>query len=419
VSESYTAASRLLLPEHVRLFHIGPPKTGTTAIQSAARVRRAEMLAAGVLYPGRHRSHRAAISAFMERGFGWREEGERAGKSPSISHWNSLMDEVDQETERRIWFGHEFAAAADDELAARWIEAIGPRAHVVITLRAFSRMLPSMWQENLKLNGHRAPFDRWLSFAVDPDTRTGKTLRKRHDHGALVQRWAAAAGPENVTVVVLDARDHSFVFNSFEGLLGLPEGLLATAEVPDRGMNRSMSTAEIELFRKLNVYTRKHGLNWDEHAWLVYDGAINRLLQAREPGPTEGKLGLPDFAAEFAHRQEERNVELISTSGVRVLGDLANLVEPVRARTKEIEDHRTIDTVPLDVALESLIGVIAAATGRDATFEHSDKARLRKARVDLKSEGASIQVASRSLVERARDRLARHYRSVKYRLKRH
>lgn len=419
MGEAYQAASGLLLPERARLFHIGPPKTGTTTVQFAAQAVRGEMLDHGVLYPGTKRSHRAAVAAFMGIGFGWREGDDRAGKPPAISHWNSLMDEIEAETQRRVWFGHECAAVSDDALVARWREAVGDRLHVLITLRAFSRMLPSMWQENLKLNGHRAPFDRWLGFAMDGDTSTGKTLRKRHDHGALVERWARVLGPENVTVVALDPDDHDFVLNSFEGLLGLPEGLLTAAQVPDRGANRSMSTAEIELVRKLNVYTRKHGLGWDEHAWLVYGGAVDRLLQAREPGPDEHRLALPEWAADWAHGEEERYAERIDASGVRVLGDLSHLVAPVRPRNSEAEDHRGVTTVPLEVALETLIGVIAAATGRDSDFEPSDKAKLRKATFDVRTDAQQLQLASRGLWDEIGARARRHLRSARYRFKRH
>src|SRR5207249_2973145 len=47
--------AKLLLPEGTRLVHIGPPKTGTTAVQGAFHARRREVLAQGVRYAGRSR----------------------------------------------------------------------------------------------------------------------------------------------------------------------------------------------------------------------------------------------------------------------------------------------------------------------------------------------------------------------------
>jgi len=59
------AANRdeLLLPEGSRLLHIGPPKTGTSAIQSAARVALPELYEYGVHYPNLGREHGKAIVA--------------------------------------------------------------------------------------------------------------------------------------------------------------------------------------------------------------------------------------------------------------------------------------------------------------------------------------------------------------------
>src|SRR5699024_7178771 len=57
----------LLLPERARLLHIGPMKTGTTSLQSAASKLRARLLAHGVRYPGVTMNHRRAVGAFMNK----------------------------------------------------------------------------------------------------------------------------------------------------------------------------------------------------------------------------------------------------------------------------------------------------------------------------------------------------------------
>jgi hypothetical protein len=67
----------LLLSPRTRLFHIGPHKTGTTALQRAAAYRREQLLAHGVRYPGWMLNHRTAIPAFA---------GQRLGRTVERGH---------------------------------------------------------------------------------------------------------------------------------------------------------------------------------------------------------------------------------------------------------------------------------------------------------------------------------------------
>src|SRR5699024_12572636 len=53
------------LPERTRLLHIGPMKTGTSALQTAARDRRQQLLDHGVRYPGNRTNHRTEMGALL------------------------------------------------------------------------------------------------------------------------------------------------------------------------------------------------------------------------------------------------------------------------------------------------------------------------------------------------------------------
>ncbi len=405
-----------VLPSRTRLFHIGPPKTGTTALQAVAAASRPALLANGVRYPGHRRNHQLAVAAFMGRGFGWATEDGRAAKPPSMRQWKALLDEIERDAERRIWLGHEYAAYSEDAMARRWMDTLGPRTHVVITLRPFSRMLPSMWQETLKGSATREPFDRWLRKALEPGTEANRKLRIRHDHSGLIRRWIGAAGLENVTVVVLDPQDRAFAYHSFEQLLGLPHGLLADAQVPEQAQNRSMSTAEIELVRRLNITARAGHIEWPNHEWLVYHGAVDRLLNSRTPGAGEGRLLLPEWAARIARAEEERYAEEIAATRVRVVGDLANIVEPVRFRSAPEDDHRNIDSIPIDVAVEALVGTIAAATGRNHTFVRTPRSVRRKLLTDIDNlRWGAAEVGPSAFVKGLRARTVVPLRALRHR----
>jgi len=380
-----TRDNDLLLPAGARLFHIGPHKTGTTALQGAAAARRQQLLECGVLYPGRTFNQRIAISAFMGKGLGWNVDAAKPVRSPPHRHWRALLREMEHERERRVLFGHETASGASDEHISDWARHLGPRLHVVLTLRAYNRMLPSLWQETLKRGGGRREFDRWLRRVVrlaDPEA-SGRPLRL--DHAGQVRRWTEQLGPRNVTVVVLDPGDQAFMFHAFEDLLGLPVGLLASASPVDHTVNRSMSATEAELFRRLNLATREAGLEFANHEWLNYDGAIRRVINLRTPGPREPRLELPAWAVEAGHGEEIRIVTTINQTGVTVIGDTANLLSRENPQSSRQVDHRAIESVPMDLAVTALMGVIARSTGRDpVSLERTAASLARKFLVDLR-----------------------------------
>ncbi|MFE7407805.1 hypothetical protein [Isoptericola sp. NPDC057559] len=403
MSTSTGPSEPLQLPERALLLHIGLMKTGTTSLQNAAAALRPELLARGVRYPGRHTNHRSAVNDFMGQSWGW-------DTAPVEGAWRKLRAEIDGDTENRVWFGHEFAANADDATVAAWRAELGERAHVVVTLRNYAAILPSMWQEMMK-EGHPWTFERWLknSFADQPEEELRPFL-ERHDQGRVVTRWAEAFGPENVTVVVVDKSTPSLLFDAFESMLGLEHGLLGTAKLDGKSTNRGMSVEEAELLRALNLRLRKQ-LTWLEYCKWLRDTASNSMLKRRKPGAHDTKLVLPTWAAEAAHARSARYVEQIRESGVRVVGDLALL----NAEVPSSADPRLrADVVPIDAATEAVLGVIRQGrrdedrlfTAREEVVELEESATASRKAGPALSEASGRELV-RALGARAKRRLRR------------
>ncbi len=347
MSASTTPTESLQLPERSVLLHIGLMKTGTTSLQNAASALRPELLAQGVRYPGNQVNHRSAVNDFMGHSWGW-------DTTPVEGAWSRLRAEIDLDTDHRIWIGHEFGANADDATAARWRAELGERAHVVVTLRNYGSILPSLWQQMTK-EGERTDFETWLRGVLsdDPDHEL-RSFRDRIDQGAVVTRWAEAFGPENVTVVVVDKSTPELLFGAFESMLGLEPGLLRTAKLDGKATNRGMSLEEAELLRRLNLKLRPR-LTWLEYCKWLRDSASTSVLRRRRTGEHDTKLVLPAWAAEVAEARAATHVEQIAASGVRVVGDL----DLLRAEVRSAEDPALrSDVVPIDAAVEAIYGVI-------------------------------------------------------------
>ena len=366
------------LPERARLFHVGIPKSGTTALQTAASAGRDDLREHGVLYPGRRFNHRLAVLSFMGRRWGWSNDA-----VPPRKHWDELMAEIEDDHRRRVLFGHEFASESDAETAKRFVDAIGEDCHIAVTLRSPGEILPSAWQQYVKA-GISIPFDKWLEAVIadPPNRRVTKGFHDRNDQAGVVQRWADAAGPDRVTVVVLNKQHPELLFGAFEQLLDLPSGILASHAVGGSSSNRGLTVPEVELFRALNAIIRPHHVEWADYERIVRQGAHRRIMESRTSD--EARPQLPPWAVKRAAEIGAGYAEAIATTGVQVIGDLDKLAEEVPAR--EYDDAPPTQ-IPVELAAEAMAGMLSSATFRGAAFDEQNKKAaahelaLRKARV--------------------------------------
>src|SRR6266536_2547064 len=127
----------------------------------------------------------------------------------------------------------------------------------------------------------------------DPPRTPTPGFWRRHRHDALVTRWAAENGPENLTVIVLDESDRLMLLRVFESMLGLPSGFLVPEE---RAANRSLTAAEAELVRLLNSeFSRRAWPHRDYGRFMRY-GAVEHMKEARRPSPDEPRIATPSWA---------------------------------------------------------------------------------------------------------------------------
>ncbi|MGV9452901.1 hypothetical protein [Streptomyces sp. NPDC003635] len=339
------------LPAGTRLLHIGPHKTGTTSIQGALFAARDVMAGHGVDFPGTSRHPMSAALAVCAR------PGMLGNSKPTERHWETLVDQVAATGRRTSVISSEFFAdAPDDETIARIVEDLGgDRVHVLVTLRPLAKIMPSQWQQYVQ-NGLRMGYESWLEHMLrkPPYEKPNPSFWRRHRHDRLVERWVRVVGAERVTVVVVDDRDRGGLMRTFEALLGLPENLLQ--EVPDTA-NRSLTLAETEMLRNLNVEFRGNELPEELYSQLVRYGAIMHMKNACAPGPDDVKISTPRWAAEAAAGIGAEMAGRIGATGVRVLGDPA-LLSAVPQPVDPARDRPRIDP---EVAAQALYGALAAA----------------------------------------------------------
>ena len=347
----------MAIPADGVLLHIGVHKTGTTAMQAALADAREDLVAAGVLYPGsRPAHHRAALSS-MNHGWGWQDRG---GEQVGPQAFKDLAHEV-KSHRGRVCISSEFFCEADEATARTIVESLGgSRVHVVVTLRNLGRLLPSSWQQYLKY-GMTTGYEKWLGdvFAAPEDSQhMTPSFWKRHDHGAVVERWAAAVGADHVTVLVLENVERDFPFRQFAELLDIdPEILVSRMSLTS---NRSMTAAEAEFLLRLNRRI-VNDLTWGQYRSLVREGLARTLVEGRAPDQREPGLSTPDWALDAAAAKGSAAVAVIRACGVPVRGDLDALA--TRVPTMPAVPEQT--DVPIEAAVQALVGVLMAQSADD------------------------------------------------------
>jgi hypothetical protein len=384
----------LLLPAGTRLLHIGPHKTGTTALQRALAEARPRLEEHGVVYPGNGPSHiRAACAVTGAAGL---------PGAPRVRkvEWTRLVRRVGRCGDQRVVISSEFFDMADDPTARRIVDELGgDRVHVVVTLRPLAKILPSAWQQAVR-GRIQLDYGSWLKavFADEPGTRHIRNFWMRHHHDQLIARWADVVGKDRLTVVVLDETDRMMLLHTFESMVGLPAGTLEFA--PGR-TNRSLSLAETELVRQINVAFHTNGWSKRNYARFMRLGVVENLQLSRTPAAGEAQIQTPRWALEQATEIGAAAVPRIEQLGVRVVGDLSTLGATPATGWPEGSTELP-PAVPTDAAVEAVVGAIRAGVGGSAAKR---KARPSTPKLDsLSGRDLARELARRSR-RRVRDRL--------------
>lgn len=338
----------LELPAGAVLLHIGPYKTGTTAIQSALHQHRDDLRAHDVLYPGTARRQVRPVFAVT---------GRTLPGIPAVpmAEWDELVDEVRRHAAGRTVISSEDLVRATPEHVDRIVSDFGrEHLHVVMVARPLDRLLPSAWQQRVKSINETRGYDEWLREVLDP-ARSGESARtfwRNQGTAELVAAWTRVLPAGQVTVVVADPADRAQLRTVLESMLGLSAGLLT--EGPQA--NTSLSWERVELYRRVNGLFKEH--DWDAQ-WqrrVLHGG----MLRALRETPDTGETPIPSLAPWAAERVAElaaAQVAALETSGARVVGD----PDWLRVETGA-DDARPVEpaTIPIDSVTAAVEGIIEA-----------------------------------------------------------
>ncbi|MFZ9385970.1 MAG: hypothetical protein ACO25O_04085 [Candidatus Limnocylindrus sp.] len=353
----------LLLPPGTRLLHIGPHKTGTTALQIALGKNRDALLRQGVRYiwGGEHLNANLAALAVAKRP----TRRFSSAKPVPIEHWTSLVEKANLASadERVIISGEEFCSAQEPTIE-KIVHDLNPsKLQIVITLRSIDKIFASQWQQYVQAGAVTKSLDEWLRSALGNETDIENIRRfwVRHRHDQLVKRWARAVGKDRVTVVALDESNREHLYSTFEQMLGLMKGSI---RAEDRLVNRSMTLFEAEAVRSMYSLLKDQGIGElaDHVRFMISPSEL--IKRHRKPQQNEPRIKIPEWARGQVHKLGVDMISEIRGIGVRIVGNLESIVPPEKSDGKsnnspQSEGHAT--TIPVDLAGWTAYGVIVSS----------------------------------------------------------
>ena len=394
-----------LLPDGAVLLHVGPFKTGTTAIQGALQLAREKLPEHGVVYPGKGR--RA-----MRPGWAALGRNPRGREPVRPEEWQEFCREVHAAGGKRVCVSTEDFGSASPAQAQRIVEDLGgDNVYVVAVSRRLDRLLPSQWQERIKSHDTHT-YEQWLGgvLAEDLSDPHAKRFWASHDMVRLYERWSTAVGRDRFRLVVSDDSDPELLPRLFERLLGLPGGLLELAPYD----NASMTWNGAELVRRLNEVFRDRG--WpDDVYYRVMQRGLMQAVMASPRTPVEERIPpLPRWAARRVAQIVDEKIERLRELGVPVIGDLDRLRPAASEGAAEALEPAIV--VSMTTAAAAAVGAIEGAVDLRTRTRRRARRELQQLRAAVGSAapGPQAGLAERSgrelvreLGTRARRRLRR------------
>jgi hypothetical protein len=306
------------------VLHVGLMKSGTTFIQGRCNANREKLAAQGVLFPGPNWVRQVhAIQDFMEMGHA------RPGR------WAELRSEIRAHPGTAV-ISMEYLGPIRAMRIQKMVEDFpGTEITVVITLRDLGRGVPAMWQESVK-NRKSWTWAEYVHGIEHGDDDAGRHFWNQQGAARIVRRWSEGVGAQNVVVITVPPPGAApeLLWDRFAEAAGIkPDDW---DEAPRA--NESLGAASALVMRQLNVELAD--LSRGAYTRRVKAFAKHTMVTRKSE---EDPIGFT--VPRWLKHRARRDGKQIAGSGVRIIGDLAELepldvrgVDPMTVPAEQVRD---------------------------------------------------------------------------------
>lgn len=377
-------------------FHIGAPKTGTTFLQQVLWGNRDALAAQGILFAGERYADRVHAANVVRQTRELPKEWQRTA-------WSRIVAQVAAFDGDAI-ISHEFFAAAEADQAAQALADLAPaEVHLVYTARDLSRVVPALWQEELKFRSATRLAD-YEPAPVSAGPR-GHFGWRTIDPVDAMRRWGSGLPPERVHVVTVppDGAPPDTLWRRFAAVCGIDP---TAVDLGVASPNQSLGVAQAELLRRTVSRIDPDIATPNEVARWVRDFLGHEVLV-----PLGGsRIGLTRQRTEELRTRSLQIIAELEAAGYQIEGELSDLLPPVdppaMTQPEDLPDAELLDA-GLDAIARMVTLQRSAVRDRD---RWRDRAEELQAQLDTVSAGASRgrwRLSGRRLLGRLRRAVAR------------
>ncbi len=343
--------------------HIGEMKTGTSYVQQVGELNAQRLAEEGLLWVAgtiRYDAVRDLLGRMSK------------ADAPGGNTWRRLVRQVNQH-DGDVMIVNELIAGGGTRSVRTIVHGFRHvELNVVITVRDPAQLIPSHWQTTIK-GGKTVG---WNDFAAavcsdgtpagDEDAPSGDAaasdatrLRdwfwKVHDVTTIFAQWQQVVPLDRITVVTVPPTGTTpeIVVGRIGSVLGIP---MTGLEQPETLVNSSLGAHSAELMRQLNL--EYPGMATEKP--YGYRGALGGALIATRAG-LEPRFALSPEQQGWVRNRARMMIAGIETSGVRVEGDLAELVPAEHPPSDVVDPAEATERELLQAASGGLIGMVLNA----------------------------------------------------------
>lgn len=322
--------------------HIGLQKTGTSYLQAIFWAAQDQLRTQGLdLVPG---TKRDTFHLMLDV----RGRYDRDLDPPDVATAvERLPAQLEAATGRTALVSEESLAACTVAQARRLVDACaGREVHVVVTVRDLARVLPSMWQQQLRSGGD-VGWDDYLDRVVSRQGSVAKRFWNNQGLVKVLERWSAVVPADRIHVVTVppSGAPRTQLLERYCAVLGVDPAPLA--EHTPRG-NPSLGRVEAELLRRVNA-----SLPAERRKRQVYGTVGKRYFSQNVLGELRSdRTQVPRRLESWCGQQAERVVATVAAGEYDVRGDLDDL-RP-RPETFGPDEGQVSDTEVAEVATAAI-----------------------------------------------------------------
>jgi hypothetical protein len=304
--------------------HVGCRKTGTSHLQFGLQRAPRRVLKAGVEQP---LGDRGGIMRGLLLPLRAVAEGDVERAEHAVAQ---LADRIRSSQHARHLITLEALAELPAETTSVLVGGLSEfDTRLIITARSWAHTIPSEWQQRVKTR-YTGDYVEYAEAVRDSEGRgpelagEAATFRRRQDIADVARRWRAADPDLPVSVILVPplGADGITLVDAFCQLIGIPPRALA---VPKRITNESLSHADAELLRRVNIAlggrlpNARSDYRTNVRRWIVAGSMMMR------PRP---KIRLPRDLEPWCQEESARQLAELEGLGAEIIGERHHYVSP-------------------------------------------------------------------------------------------